>query len=235
MFVKVCGLRTSADVATAVAAGADAVGFVLAASPRQVTAADARRLAAGVPGSVLTVGVLAGIEAAEAARLAREAGVDAVQLHGRYPREAFAVLAAEGMRLIRATPLEEGTELTVGAYGEELLLLDSPAAGSGQRWDLGLAPHVETAGPVAAGRRAGPGQRRRGDRRRPAVGGGRVQRSGIRPRGQGSRPDPGLRRGRPRGGPTARRPPWRAPPGRMVTSRDIVAAPRRPRDRPGAR
>lgn len=137
MFVKVCGLRTSADVATAVAAGADAVGFVLAASPRQVTAADARRLAAGAPGSVLTVGVFAGIGAAGAARLAREAGVDAVQLHGRYPREAFAALAAEGMRLIRATPLEEGTELTVGAYGEELLLLDSPAAGSGQRWDLG--------------------------------------------------------------------------------------------------
>ena len=136
MFVKVCGLRTSADVATATDSGADAVGFVLTRSPRQVTAAGARRLAAGVPGSVLTVGVLAGIEAAEAARLAREAGVDAVQLHGRYPREAFAVLAAEGMRLIRATPLEEGTELTVGAYGEELLLLDSPAAGSGQRWDL---------------------------------------------------------------------------------------------------
>jgi len=136
MFVKVCGLRTSADVATATDSGADAVGFVLTRSPRQVTAAGARRLAAGVPGSVLTVGVLAGIGAAEAARLAREAGVDAVQLHGRYPREAFAALAAEGMRLIRATPLDEDTELTVGAYGEELLLLDSPAAGSGQRWDL---------------------------------------------------------------------------------------------------
>ena len=136
MFVKVCGLRTSADVATAVACGADAVGFVLTASPRQVDAADARRLAAGTAGPVLTVGVFAGIEAAGAARLALEAGVDAVQLHGRYPREAFAALAAEGLRLIRATPLDDGTDLAVGAYGEEMLLLDSPAAGSGQRWDL---------------------------------------------------------------------------------------------------
>jgi phosphoribosylanthranilate isomerase len=137
MFVKVCGLRTSADVATAVACGADAVGFVLTASPRQVDAACARRLAAGTAGSVLTVGVFAGIGAAGAARLARDAGVDAVQLHGRYPREAFTALAAEGLRLIRATPLDDGTELTVGAYGEEMLLLDSPSAGSGQRWDLG--------------------------------------------------------------------------------------------------
>jgi phosphoribosylanthranilate isomerase len=137
MFVKVCGLRTSADVATAVACGADAVGFVLTASPRQVDAACARRLGAGTAGSVLTVGVFAGIGAAGAARLARDAGVDAVQLHGRYPREAFTALAAEGLRLIRATPLDDGTELTVGAYGEEMLLLDSPSAGSGQRWDLG--------------------------------------------------------------------------------------------------
>jgi phosphoribosylanthranilate isomerase len=137
MFVKVCGLRTSADVATAVDAGVDAVGFVLTTSPRQVSAAEARRLAAGAPGAVLTVAVFAGVTSAEAGRLAREAGVDAVQLHGRYPEEAFAALAAEGMRLIRATPLDEGTELTAGAYGEEMLLLDSPAAGSGQRWDLG--------------------------------------------------------------------------------------------------
>jgi phosphoribosylanthranilate isomerase len=94
MFVKVCGLRTSADVATAVDAGADAVGFVLTPSPRQVSAAEARRLAAGAPATVLTVAVFAGVTSEEAARLAREAGVNAVQLHGRYPREAFSTLAA---------------------------------------------------------------------------------------------------------------------------------------------
>jgi phosphoribosylanthranilate isomerase len=36
LFVKICGLRTAADVDTAVRAGADAIGFVFAVSPRAV-------------------------------------------------------------------------------------------------------------------------------------------------------------------------------------------------------
>jgi phosphoribosylanthranilate isomerase len=50
MWVKICGLTTPDAVAAAVAAGADAVGFVFhPGSPRHVTAEAARALAAGVP------------------------------------------------------------------------------------------------------------------------------------------------------------------------------------------
>ncbi|MEU8894882.1 phosphoribosylanthranilate isomerase [Nocardia sp. NPDC048505] len=134
MFVKLCGLRTEEDVATAVDAGADAVGFVFTTSPRRISVEAARRLLAGVPAHVLSVGVVHGIPAAEAGALARAAGVDALQLHGAYPRAAFAELA--GLRLLRATALTAETEVRTGAYGEEWLLLDSPVAGSGERWDL---------------------------------------------------------------------------------------------------
>ncbi|GAA0608360.1 phosphoribosylanthranilate isomerase [Kutzneria viridogrisea] len=136
MFVKVCGLRTEGDVATAVSAGADAVGFVFARSPRQVDPDLARELVAGVPSQVLTVGVFAGVEAAEAARIALDTGIGAVQLHGDYPPEAFAELAGLPVRLVRATTLTADTDVRTGAYGEDLLLLDSPVAGSGERWDL---------------------------------------------------------------------------------------------------
>ncbi|GAB4583831.1 phosphoribosylanthranilate isomerase [Nocardia sp. IFM 10818] len=135
MFVKLCGLRTEEDVATAVAAGADAVGFVFTTSPRQISVEAVRDLLAGVPPRVLSVGVVHGIPAAEAGELARAAGVDALQLHGSYPRSAFAELA--GLRLLRATSLTAETAVDTGAYGEEWLLLDSPVAGSGDRWDLG--------------------------------------------------------------------------------------------------
>lgn len=135
MFVKLCGLRTEQDVATAVAAGADAVGFVFTESPRRIAPEAVRALLAGVPEGVLSVGVVHGVSAAEAGALARAAGVDALQLHGDYPREAFTELM--GLRLLRATSLEPGTEVRTGAFGEEWLLLDSPAAGSGERWDLG--------------------------------------------------------------------------------------------------
>ncbi|MEP7025282.1 MAG: phosphoribosylanthranilate isomerase, partial [Actinomycetota bacterium] len=136
MFVKVCGLRTVADVAAAVAAGADAIGFVFADSPRQVTAGTARQLAAEVPPHVLTVGVFRNIAPAAAGRIATDAGVGAVQLHGPYLRDAFAELATLPVRLIRATALADDSELRAGAYGEDMLLLDSPVPGSGQTWDL---------------------------------------------------------------------------------------------------
>jgi phosphoribosylanthranilate isomerase len=138
MFVKVCGVRTEVDVATVVAAGADAVGFVLTESVRRVEAGRARLLIAEVPPEILTVGVVHGVPVAEAGRLGLAAGVQAVQLHGGYPRSAFGELAGQPFRLIRATTLGPGTDVRVGAYGEELLLLDSPVAGSGERWDLSL-------------------------------------------------------------------------------------------------
>lgn len=154
MYVKICGLRTEADVAAAVDAGSDAVGFVFAESVRKVTPETARRLAAEAPSHVLTVGVFRGASAAEAARIASDAGLDAIQLHGRYPRSAFQELGALPFRLIRAISLETGIapqELAagtaVGAYGEDFLLLDSPDAGSGTRWDVSKTGAANLDGP----------------------------------------------------------------------------------------
>ncbi|MEU4666840.1 phosphoribosylanthranilate isomerase [Amycolatopsis sp. NPDC023774] len=136
MFVKICGLKTAADVTCAVEAGADAVGFLLCESPRQVTWAEAARLAAGVPGEVLTVGVFKGVPVAEVREAVAETGIRAVQLHGSgYSQADFAALRDLPVRLIRATSLREGAAPTVGEYGEDLLLLDSPTAGSGETWD----------------------------------------------------------------------------------------------------
>lgn len=58
MFVKICGLTTPEAVEAAVAAGADAVGFVFAESPRQVTPEQAKALCAAVPPNVVRVAVM---------------------------------------------------------------------------------------------------------------------------------------------------------------------------------
>lgn len=58
MFVKICGLSTHEAVAAAVEAGADALGFVFAESPREVTPEQARELCAGVPPNVVRVAVM---------------------------------------------------------------------------------------------------------------------------------------------------------------------------------
>jgi phosphoribosylanthranilate isomerase len=58
VFVKICGLTSAEAVAAAVAAGADALGFVFAESPRQVTPESAKALCAGVPRSLRRVAVM---------------------------------------------------------------------------------------------------------------------------------------------------------------------------------
>ena len=57
-FIKICGLRDAADVAAAVAAGANAVGFVFAASLRRISPTTSSAAVAGIPDSVRRVAVM---------------------------------------------------------------------------------------------------------------------------------------------------------------------------------
>lgn len=67
--IKFCGLQSAADIALAVEAGADAVGVIVAESPRRVDLARLPALAAEVPAFVTKVGVLADQDESVAALL----------------------------------------------------------------------------------------------------------------------------------------------------------------------
>jgi phosphoribosylanthranilate isomerase len=58
MFVKICGLNSPEAVAAAVAAGANALGFVFAKSPRQVTPELAVELTRELPAGIGRVAVM---------------------------------------------------------------------------------------------------------------------------------------------------------------------------------
>ncbi len=58
VFVKICGLRDAETVAAAVAAGANAVGFVFAESPRRVSVDEAAEAARAAPRDLLRVAVM---------------------------------------------------------------------------------------------------------------------------------------------------------------------------------
>lgn len=57
MWIKICGMTTSEAVAAALAAPVDAIGFVFADSPRQLTLEDAVTLAAPARGRIRCVAV----------------------------------------------------------------------------------------------------------------------------------------------------------------------------------
>lgn len=91
MWVKICGNTNVEDAQLALDAGADALGFVLAAaSPRRVTAEQVTAILAELPAETLSVGVFVDADFAEIAQAVETAGLRAVQLHG--PRDASLAL-----------------------------------------------------------------------------------------------------------------------------------------------
>jgi phosphoribosylanthranilate isomerase len=134
MFVKVCGLSTAESVREAVDAGADAVGFVLTASPRVVSPSQASSLLAAVPARVSPIGVFRHEPVADAVAIARAAGLDWIQLHGPRSREDVALVHDAGMKLIRAVTMDATPE-EFEDLGEDLLLIDATVPGSGEAWD----------------------------------------------------------------------------------------------------
>jgi phosphoribosylanthranilate isomerase len=82
MWIKICGNTNLDDAQLAAELGADAVGFVFAPSPRQVTAADVAHITPHLPEGLECVGVFPALAAQQIAGIAQECGLTAVQLHG---------------------------------------------------------------------------------------------------------------------------------------------------------
>lgn len=141
MFVKVCGLSTPESVREAVDAGADAVGFVLTASPRVVSPGQVATLLAEVPGQVTPIGVFRHEPVADAVAIARAAGLEWIQLHGARTREDIATAHDAGMKVVRAVTMD-ATRQEIEDWGEDLLLIDAAVPGSGETWDYAAMAEV---------------------------------------------------------------------------------------------
>ena len=81
--VKICGITNLEDARQAIAAGADALGFVFyPPSPRYVEPARAAEIIAGLPPFVVTVGLFVNEEAASVQAIVDATGLDLIQFHG---------------------------------------------------------------------------------------------------------------------------------------------------------
>jgi phosphoribosylanthranilate isomerase len=82
MWVKICANTNLHDAKLAADAGADAVGFVFAPSPRQVTAEHVATITRELPEKIKKIGVFDSRNFTEIAKAVRIAGLTGVQLHG---------------------------------------------------------------------------------------------------------------------------------------------------------
>lgn len=139
MFVKICGVTNEEDALTAVAVGADAVGFVFAPSPRQVTASTARDIVSRLPPEILTVGVFRDQSPRQVIDIVQTAKLRGVQLHGHETPADADEIRPYCQVLIVALPAGDPALAHLDDYGADAVLIDSPSPGSGQVFDWSLA------------------------------------------------------------------------------------------------
>ncbi len=81
IWIKICANTSLEDALMAVDAGADAVGFVFAPSPRRVTAAQVAAIAPRLPQEVEKIGVFVDAALEEIVSAVESCGLTGVQLH----------------------------------------------------------------------------------------------------------------------------------------------------------
>ncbi len=142
MIVKICGITTEADALLAVALGADAIGFVFAASPRQVSAQATRRIIERVPPEILTVGVFRNEAPARVVEIVNSIGLRGAQLHGDETTEQSRWVSERVPLAIKAFPAGHPGIGRIDDYGVEFVLVDAESPGSGEVFDWRLAEGV---------------------------------------------------------------------------------------------
>jgi phosphoribosylanthranilate isomerase len=83
LWIKICANTSLEDTLLAVEAGANAVGFVFAPSPRRVTALQVAAIVKRLPAAVEKIGVFVDAPLEEIYTVVRECGLTGVQLHSK--------------------------------------------------------------------------------------------------------------------------------------------------------
>ncbi|MBZ9676645.1 phosphoribosylanthranilate isomerase [Mesorhizobium sp. ES1-1] len=111
--IKICGLKTEAALAAALAGGASHVGFIFfPKSPRYVEPAEAGRLREAVRGKALAVAVTVDASDAFLDEIVTAMQPDMLQLHGSETPERVTELKARyGLPVIKALPLSDAVDL----------------------------------------------------------------------------------------------------------------------------
>ena len=150
--IKICGITNTEDAAAAAELGADAVGFVFAPSPRQLSPEKAREIIMALPPLVQAVGVFVDEGAEKVASIADFCRLDLLQFHGK---ESAAYCARFGRRVIKAVRVRNRGGLEgCSEYSSvvDALLLDTyvsgRSGGTGLTFDWNLALEAKRYGRI---------------------------------------------------------------------------------------
>ena len=159
-WIKICGTTNLEDALAAAEAGADALGFVFAPSPRRISPRDAARIIAALPAALEKVGVFVNQSVELVLDTVHRTGLTGVQLHGeedgRFARRLRDEYRSGQLRVIKVVSMREvgqgtGKGLVIAAQKDaakmfSALLLDS--GGNGKRGGTGATFDWQEAAPM---------------------------------------------------------------------------------------
>jgi phosphoribosylanthranilate isomerase len=143
VFIKICGIRTSSILETAIEAGAGMVGFVhFPRSPRHVDIETIGTLISEARGRVETCVLLVNPDNSLVAEIAA-LGPDWIQLHGpETPHRVEAIKAEAGLNIMKALPIGGAQDLAaLDAFmdvADRVLLDAKPPKGADRPGGLGV-------------------------------------------------------------------------------------------------
>ncbi len=143
--VKICGLRTLADIAAVSTAGAVYAGFVFfAKSPRHLTLDQARQLALAAPVGLAKVALTVDPDDAALDALVEAMPLDMLQLHGREsPDRVAEVRARYGLPVMKAVGVADEGDLAAlfdySLVADQILIDAKPPKGADLPGGNGLA------------------------------------------------------------------------------------------------
>src|SRR5437868_994960 len=158
VWIKICGTTNLEDALASVEAGADALGFVFAPSPRRISPRDVGRITAALPSSVEKIGVFVNQSLELVLDTVEKAGLTGVQLHGEEDRRYARQLrkSNDQLRVIKTISMREAGEgrgKALAIAGEKdsgdnfgALLLES--GGNARRGGSGTAFDWQEAAPM---------------------------------------------------------------------------------------
>ena len=144
--IKICGITRHEDAQAAVAAGADALGFVFYShSPRNVSVAVAKSIVATLPPFVTSIGLFVNAAPSEVKNVLDHVALDCLQFQGEETPAYCQQFNRPYLKALRIKP-DSDVQAMVNQYvGARGVLLDSfdsrQHGGTGQTFDWTLVPN----------------------------------------------------------------------------------------------
>jgi phosphoribosylanthranilate isomerase len=141
-WVKICGTTSLADAKLAIAAGADAVGFVFAPSSRQISQEAAADIVAALPANIAKIGVTVNESPQDLAKLVHKVGLTGIQLQGDEPGDQLwayrsAVAPCKIIKTLHVQQLLGGGDEYLYQYLKHSEFLDAVLLDSGTKGQRG--------------------------------------------------------------------------------------------------